>query len=309
MEFSITIGLSRFFRDGSPTTWGNSTLLAMNLFILLIAKVAGGGRLAWLLAFTLICCNGLAAWAGNTRRQRIIHDVPTSRIASAAQGYVELIGHIDPELNMPLQAKLSLTPCVWYRYQVEEKDADDDWRIVDTGCSEQPFVLRDASGSCSIDPQGAEITTAHKDVWTEYDGRYTEYLLLADDELYALGNFTTRIPDTSTQTFRREVSELLANWKQQRADLLHRFDQNQDGEIDLHEWGNVRLAAEAEIKQQHLARATEAPRHHLSKPQQQPYLLSNLGQQPLSQRYRLWAWAHLGVFLVGCGGLAFWLPR
>ena len=309
MEFSITIGLSRFFREGNPTTWGNSTLMAMNVFALLVAKVAGGGRLAWLLAFALICCNGLAAWAGNTRRQRIIHDVPTSHIASAAQGYVELFGHIDPQLNVSLLAELSQTPCVWYRYQVEEKDTDEDWRIVDTGCSDQSFVLRDASGSCDIDPQGAEITTAHKDVWTEYDRRYTEYLLLADDELYALGNFTTRMPDTSTKTFRREVSELLANWKNQRADLHRRFDQNQDGEIDLQEWENARLAAAAEIKRQHLARATEAPRHQLSKPRQQPYLLSNLGHQPLSQRYRLWAWAHLGVFLMGCGGLAFWLPR
>jgi len=50
MEFSITIGLSRFFREGNPTTWGNSTLMAMNVFVLLVAKVAGGGRLAWLLA-------------------------------------------------------------------------------------------------------------------------------------------------------------------------------------------------------------------------------------------------------------------
>lgn len=309
MEFSITIGLSRFFKEGNSTTWGNSTLLALNVFVLLIARTAGGGRLAWLIAFTLICCNSLLAWVGNTRRQRMILDVPTSRIASAAQGYVELIGHIDPQLNVTLPAQLSQTPCVWYRYQVEEKDSDDDWRIVDSGSSEQSFVLRDASGSCIIDPRGAEITTAHKDVWTEYDRRYTEYLLLADDELYALGEFTTRMPDTSAKTFRREVSELLAQWKTQRTDLHRRFDINQDGEIDLQEWEQVRLAAEAEIKQQHLVRATEAPQHHLRKPQQQPYLLSNLGHQPLSQRYRRWAWAHLGVFLLGCGGLAFWALR
>ena len=309
MEFSINIGLSRFFRQGSPASWGNITLLSSNLFVLLLAKNLGGGRSAWLLAFSLICANGLAAWAGNTRRQRLIHDIPTSRIASAAQGYVELFGHIDLQLNMSLQAQLSQTPCAWYRYQVEEKDTDNDWRIVDTGCSDQSFVLRDASGSCSIDPQGAEITTAHKNVWTEYDRRYTEHLLFADDELYALGDFATRMPDTSAKTFRREVSELLAHWKNQRAELHRRFDQNQDGEIDLSEWEKVRLAAEAEIKQQHLARATEAPRHHLSKPQQQPYLLSNLGHQPLSQRYRIWAWTHLGVFLLGCGGLAFWALR
>ena len=310
MDFTINIGLSRFFRQGNPASWGNVTLLSSNLFALLVAKNLGGGRGAWLVTFALICVNGLAAWAGNTRRQRLIHDVPTSRIASAAQGYVELFGLAHPHTDETLQAKLSQTPCVWYRYQIEEKNADDDWHIQEFGESDQTFLMSDASGTCTIDPQDAEITTTHKEVWTEFDRRYTEYLLLPNDDIYALGEFVTLAPDTSAKTLRREVSVLLAAWKTEPADLLRRFDSNRDGAIDLQEWEAVRLAAEAQIQALHLVRATEPPTHQLSKPgEQRPYLISNLSHQPLSQRYRWWAWVHLVVFLAGCGGLAYWMLR
>jgi len=299
----MSISLGRLLRLKNRTHWGNTGLLGLDLFAL-AAAVNVGGRNAFLGAFAVICASGLVAWAGNTRRQRLIHDVPTSRIASAAQGYVELSGRI-AQADELLLAKLSQTPCVWYRYQIEEKDADDDWRIQESGESDQTFVINDESGACVIDPLGAEINTHHKNVWTEFDRRYTEYLLLADDDLYALGEFATIGPDTTPQTFKREVAALLAAGKADRASLLQRFDLNQDGEIDLPEWDRVRAAAEAEIRAQHAARATEKPTHRLSQPSQRPFLLSNLGHDDLSRRYRRWAWAHLAIFLAGCGGLAY----
>lgn len=304
MEFSIRFSLGQLLRLKSRTNWGNTGLLGLDLFAL-AAAVNVGGRSAFLGAFAVICASALAAWAGNTRRQRLIHDLPTSRIASAAQGYVELSGVIEPADEM-LLAKLSQTPCVWYRYQIEEKDADDHWHIKEDGESDQTFVMRDASGSCVIDPVGAEINTHHKNTWSEFDRRYTEYLLLADDDLYAIGDFATIGPDTTPHTFKREVSDLLAAWKSERGDLLQRFDANQDGEIDLPEWGSVRAAAESEIRAHHTARATQAPVHRLGKPSKRPFLLSNLGHEDLSRRYRRWAWTHLAIFLAGCGGLAYW---
>jgi hypothetical protein len=300
----MSIGLGQLLGLRHRTHWGNPGLLGLDLFALASA-VNVGGRNAWLAACALICVSGLAAWAGNTRRQRLIQDVPTSRIASAAQGYVELSGRI-AQADAMLLAKLSQTPCVWFRYRIEDKDADDHWRIQETGESDQIFLLRDASGACAIDPVGAEINTRHKSTWTEFDRRYTEYLLLADDDLYALGEFATIGPDTTPHAFKREVSDLLATWKSERGDLLQRFDANQDGEIDLPEWESVRAAAEMEIHTQQTARATQAPVHRLSKPSKRPFLLSNLGHEDLSRRYRRWAWAHLAMFLAGCGGLAYW---
>lgn len=303
MDFSIQFGLGRFSQLTHRANWGNTGLLGLDLFAL-AAAINVGGRGAFLGAFAVICASGLAAWAGNTRRQRLIHDVPTSRIASAAQGYVELSGYIAQGDEL-LLAQLSQTPCLWFRYQIEEKDADDDWRVKESGESDQSFLLLDASGACVIDPFGAEINTRHKNTWTEYDRRYTEFLLLADDDLYALGEFATVGPDTTPQTFKREVAQLLAEWKADRTGLLQRFDLNQDGEIDLPEWERVRAAAEAEVRAQHAALAAAPPTHRLGKPADRPYLLSNLGHDDLSRRYRHWAWAHLAIFLVGCGGLAY----
>lgn len=305
MDLSTQISLGRIFRLSNRASWGNLTLLGLDVFALLMGNNIGN-RIAWLGAFSIVCCSGLAAWAGNTRRQRLIYDVPTSRIASAAQGYAELSGHIEQHGDEMLLAKLSQTPCAWYRYQIEEKDADDDWRVTEYGDSDQTFLLLDETGACVIDPVGAEITTAHKNVWTEFDNRHTEYLLLPGDELYALGEFSTIGPDTSQQTFKREVAELLSAWKADRADLLQRFDTNRDGEVDLPEWEIARAAAEAEIRAQHSQRATEKPVHLLSKPQMnRPFLISNLGHDHLSQRYRRWAWGHLAIFFAGCGGLAY----
>ncbi len=305
MAFSTHLSLGGISRLSHRASWGNLTLLGLDVFALVIGHNIGS-RLAWMSAFSVVCCSGLAAWAGNTRRQRLIHDVPTSRIASAAQGYAELSGHIEQHPDEMLLAKLSQTPCAWYRYQIEEKDADNDWRVTEYGDSDQTFLLLDGSGTCVIDPVGAEITTAHKNVWTESDYRYTEYLLLPGDDLYALGDFTTTGPDTSAQIFKREVADLLAEWKADRADLLRRFDTNQDGEVDLLEWEQARTAAEAQIRIQHTQRASEKPVHLLSKPKiSRPFLISNLGHEQLSQRYRRWAWGHLAIFVSGCGGLAY----
>ena len=304
MNFSRRFGWGRL---RNRAHWGNPSLLGLDLFALAIANNVGG-RGAWLGALAVVCANGLAAWAGDTRRQRLIHDIPTSRIASAAQGYAELSGHLDRAAQELLPAKLSQTPCVWYRYQIEEKDADNKWHTEEYGESDQTFVLRDATGLCVIDPEGAEITTSHKRVWTELDRRYTEYLLLPDDGLYALGEFATLGPDTAPQRFKRDVADLLAAWKADRDDLLLRFDANRDGEIDLQEWDHARAAAEEQIRTEHAARATEPPLHRLGKPPHgRPYLLSNLGDVHLSWRYRRWAWAHLTIFIASCGGLAYWL--
>jgi hypothetical protein len=288
--------------------WGNATLLALDGLALAVANDLGG-RGPWLVAFAFVCASGLAAWAGNTRRQRWIENVATSRIASAAQGYVELSGRVDQHPGELLPARLSQTPCVWYRYQIEKKDSGGDWRVEEYGSSDQTFLMDDGSGACVVDPDGAEITTSHKRTWTEGSLRYTEYLLLPGDELYALGEFRTLGQDSSAGDFRQDVGRLLAEWKTDRPGLLRRFDANGDGEIDLAEWDKARTAAEAQVAAEQRERAPAAL-NILGRPETgRPFLLSNLGHDGLARRYRRWAWAHLGVFLAGCAGLAYWAPR
>ena len=305
MDFSINIGLGKFVGLRNRAEWGNRSVLGVMLFALTVA-INVGGRAAWLSAIAAICAIGLAAWVGNTRRQRLLQDLPTSRIASAAQGYAELSGRVAHD-ERKLLAKLSLIPCAWYRYQTEKKDSEGHWQVDEFGSSDDTFVMSDPTGRCTIDPEGAEITTWHKDVWMESDTRYTEYLLLPNDDLYAVGDFATLSYDVSAQTQKNDVGALLAEWKSDRNALLHRFDTNQDGEIDLAEWEKARQAAQQQVSTQQQEHSTADPTHLLRRPKNgRPFLLSNLGHEKLGRRYRVWAWVHLVIFFLGCGGLAYW---
>jgi hypothetical protein len=305
VEFSYSLNLGKLTSLRHTRSWGNASLLAIDV-IILFGALRIGSPTALQIAFALLCFSGLLAWRGNTRRQRLVFDVPTSRIASAAQGYVELSGVVVEHAGEPLLAKLSQTPCVWYRYQIEKRDSDGDWRVQEYGESDQTFLVTDPSGDCVVDPEGAEITTWHKEVWTESEYRYTEHLLLPDDDLYALGEFTTLGYDASPQETRQQVGDLLTEWKSDRVELLRRFDANQDGELDLTEWEQARHAAAEQVGQAQRAQAAGSPIHLLGKSKDgRPFLLSNLGSAKLGRRYRLWAWTHLAVFLVGCGGLAY----
>ena len=91
------------------------------------------------------------------KRARVIEDTPTSKIRSAAQGYVELIG-VGDNLDGPVTvAPLTKTPCTWYRYKVE-KLGDKHDHVVDSGTSEDLFVLVGKTGRCVIDPDGAIVS-------------------------------------------------------------------------------------------------------------------------------------------------------
>lgn len=55
------------------------------------------------------------------RRVRMIEDTPTSKIRSAAQGYVELQGEAESLPGPATVAPLSQLHCLWYRYRVEAR--------------------------------------------------------------------------------------------------------------------------------------------------------------------------------------------
>ena len=131
------------------------------------------------------------AWVANYRRFRQIHDLPTSRVASAAQGYVELFGRTELLPGELIRSKLSRTPCCWYSYVVEEKDSQNKWNTIDRGASVEHFLLVDDTGQCVVSPEGAEVLPHDRKSWDELDRRFTEWLLLPKTVIYAIGEFST----------------------------------------------------------------------------------------------------------------------
>lgn len=106
---------------------------------------------------------------------RNIEDTPTSKIRSAAQGYVELSGISKKINNQPIYAKLTQKPCAWYYYKVENLTAyytDGEkksiWNITDQGVCSDPFLLDDSTGECAILPAGAEVIPSTKIIWRGY---------------------------------------------------------------------------------------------------------------------------------------------
>ena len=248
------------------------------------------------------------AWVGNTRRYRAIHDLPTSSIASAAQGYVELFGVGRLIEGSTVRSPASLTPCCWYHYTVEEQDSDNKWKTVEENTSIDHFLIVDDSGACVVSPDGAEVVSRERKHWSEGGRRYTEWLLLPEGPVYAIGEFTTHSGNVlSAADEKSDVSALITEWKNNPQLLLQRFDADRDGQISLEEWEQARLAAIGEVRQRHHEQCgaqTEGV-HLLRKPRDRRlFLLANEMPDKLGRRYRIWAWVHLIAFLgLGAWGL------
>ena len=129
------------------------------------------------------------AWHFNFRRLLAIVEHPTSTIAAAAQGYVELKGRARQLL--PMRSPLTQTPCVWFRYWVYVKDHQNVWRLGDYLSSEQPFELEDLTGRCVVDPTNAEVMLAERHDKTQHDHKYIELLIREGKPIYVLGELET----------------------------------------------------------------------------------------------------------------------
>ena len=258
-------------------------------------------------------------------RVRRIEDVPTARVRSAPQGYVELIGTAQSLDGEPIIAPLSKTSCCWYSYRVE-RHSGKNWRSVQAGTSDGIFLLRDATGDCVIDPEGAEVTSRHTTSWSD-DGsgwgghavharlpslgrkadmvvdiggkvlealgggigeyRYTESVILDGDPLYAIGQFHTLGAGDQTSSLKDLTGSILREWKQRPETLRERFDNNRDGVVDVDEWQRARDVAEREAAKEHAKGMRREQLHTLKRPADgRHFLLSNLEEFGLLRRYR-----------------------
>jgi hypothetical protein len=265
--------------------------------ILLAVGAKLDSRTGWLVCTALIVLVSLYAWVSSLRRRRAIVDTPTSRIASAAQGYVELRGVGKPLPGEPLLSRLRGLPCLWYEFIVEERTGSDKWRSIDSGTSDASFILDDGTGQCVIDVDGAEILTRHKEQWRAGSYRNTEWTLQIGDPTYALGEFRTIGGGNVDLDVRRDVDALLTEWKKDQPALLKRFDLNQDRTIDLEEWALARQAARREVARQHNEARAEPEVNTMRRPASgQHYLLSNFDPDQLARRYLWWSIFHLIAF-------------
>jgi len=269
----------------------------------------------------------------NVSNVRLIEDTPTAKIRSAPQGYVELEGLGKLMDGPPIIARLSGLPCVWYRYKIEEyvthagNRNQSRWETIAKGESTETFWLQDDTGRVVVDPEGAEITPRHKDVWRSNSSlsgiahpvfvanfitaqraggtyRFTEERINSGERLYALGLLKNVSSYASMPTVDEDVREVLRAWKNDQPTLLQRFDLDKDGRIDDREWMLARAQARREVlknRQEQTRTFTDGlnvlgPTHD----RRRPYILSAFTQTEIVKRYRGWALLYAaGCFLLG----------
>ncbi len=261
-------------------------------------------------------------------RKRIIQDTPTSKVRSAAQGYSELSGKGQLIEGTKITAPLTNTLCTWYKYTIEERRSSGKnrrWVTIESGISDNFFLLVEDTGQVIIDPEGANVTPAEKYTWYGHSKfpsnypvkksgffsfdfgryRYTEERMHPNDPLYALGLFKTIGGAGSEFSVNNELRDLLAEWKKDSKTLLEEFDSNRDGEIDMSEWEQVRETALKKILAKHNELKSAPPVHMMTKTcdKRRPYILSAKSESTLIKRFSYYS-AMLIMIFFAAGSLA-----
>ncbi len=260
----------------------------------------------------------------NWRLARLIDDTPRSRIRSAAQGYVELGGRARMPADTVNNSPLTGRTCVWWLYRIERSVMSNRnrWETIDRGTSTQVFLIEDETGSCLVNPQGADVRPDETTVWYgaepwptggfaagrtdlfgSRDYRYTEHRIVETELVNVIGDFRT-VGGIATEDFEGEVAQMLAQWKQDQPALLQRFDTNHDGVLSQSEWEVARAAARRQIAEQP-PKAAAPNLNVMMRPQdKRPFLIAAGDLRKLAWRTRMGSAGLIVAFLVAVVVLA-----
>lgn len=230
---------------------------------------------------------------GQLRTSRAVKDLPTSKIRSAAQGYVELEG-VGVRMADKTECPLTYTTCLWWHYKVEEykrSGKNKRWCKIEEEKSEAPFWVDDGTGRCVVDPARAQIFPVHERQWygrSPADAqrprnkilffrkyRYTERFLYEGGPLYVLGDFRTTTTDHAA-ALESAVRARLDAWRKDPA-MMKRLDVNRDGHVDQREWDAARRMARLQVEREGVA--VPEPAHTIGKLTENSYIVSGKPQK------------------------------
>ena len=261
----------------------------------------------------------------NWRLARLIDDTPRSRVRSAAQGYVELGCRARLLPQAENRAPLTNRPSVWWLFRIERHVASGNsrsWHVINRGVSDTPFLIEDETGTCLVNPEGADVRPEEKTVWYgaqpwpengfaqgrmtlggDREYRYTEHRIQEYELVNVIGDFGTAGGVAAADTT-GAVMKLLADWKQDQPALLQRFDANRDGVLSLKEWELARAAARRQIEQQPPG-ASAPTTNVLMRPQDdRPFLIAACDLKKVARRSRMAAAGLIAAFLITVTALA-----
>lgn len=259
---------------------------------------------------------------GTYKRYRSMDATATSRIRSAAQGYVELKGLAEFLPNDVIVSPFSNSRCVWYHCTIDRQQRSGkrtSWSNILDLCSEHLFRIVDETGECVVDPDFAHVVPETRKTWYGHDTdaknhppaktmhisfgshkyRFRELLIRPATEIYALGWFRTVYSNPAEEYIDKRVEQRVADWRLQPQKYLRRFDVDGDGTIRKDEWQNIYAAARREVQRDISDEAK--PQHVLASAEDKnsPFILSAVPEESLVRRKKWMSHgAVLGAFLI-----------
>ena len=266
---------------------------------------------------------------------RIIEDTPTSKIRSAAQGYVKLCGEQKYFIGKPLISPFTQKSCTWYKYEIGQYRRGN-WIQIECQCSDNLIEMYDETDVCLIDTKGAEIivpidaihywegigksrtlanipTSSTKVSYMPDPYIYKEYVMNDDELLYVMGHFET----VSTKinplylTFYKEVQikKLLDRWKKNKGKLLSYFKKDEKDNLTEEEWQVVSQIANKRVNKQisnNLGYYTVNVISNKNRADRYPFIVSAINEIEAINMFQLEYLLYVSLFLISLSNLG-WL--
>lgn len=223
----------------------------------------------------LLVTGGLVAFG----KKRLLENIPTSKIRSAAMGFVELNGLAKPRKE--IKDPIDNLPCCWWQCVVQE-DVGDRRELRKVITFPELFYLEDDTGKVLIDPQEAEFMYIHeKKIKLDSNNRHKfEPVLVGwgldctgwfgtlkkmriilrtirvSEQIYVLGELTHRY-DYLEERKRKFIIHL--GQVKEDTGKMALADSNKDGTIDAIEWDAFCTKLEEEFLKEETARGEQVP--------------------------------------------------
>ncbi len=226
----------------------------------------------------------LALWATLSARRlrQYILDTPQSKIASAAQGFVELQGRARFYGDRTTQGFHHGPPCVWHRFAIFGLVST----LIKTGESDLPFIISDESGDCVVNASGAKVLSSSRRDWFEGLTYYRTRYIRHGAQVYVIGELRTNGCDKSFYSEKTELTSVLKSWKNDQAWLLEEFDADNNGELDFEEWEAARKRAEHIAREKYEVKRHDHVETAIRKPSNgMPMLISDKSPAILAKKF------------------------
>jgi len=247
------------------------------------------------------------------KKRRLVENIPTSKVRSAAMGLVELRGFAQP-FNKEMISPVSRRPCCWWHCVLESSGSRSLSLFKKEISSPELFYLQDSTGKVLIDAFGAELHIDENIFDSYFDGsekigsalqamgvettglfgvygpvRIREKVILPSRPLFIIGEPTYR--KNHLESRKQNYLKRLRALKRDPA-MMKEADTNKDGFVDPMEWDAFRLKKEKQFLKEETAReatVVASDRLVVRAPSHRAFIISTTSEKAVRGQLKIWS--------------------